>query len=172
MDNAAVAPSRVVTLHYSLTAPDGRTLDDSKARRQPLEYLHGHGNLFAALEGAMIGAEPGERLTATLPPAAAYGERDEALVSETPRSAFASETPLTPGQRFQAQGPEGPKTVTLVSVAESHVVVDANHPLAGLELTYALEIVDVREATRAELAKGHPLPPGTSHTEVEDRKQG
>ncbi|WP_110687431.1 FKBP-type peptidyl-prolyl cis-trans isomerase [Salinicola aestuarinus] len=171
MDNPVVAPSRVVTLHYTLTDASGRTLDDSKSRRQPLDYLHGHGNLFPALEAAMLGAEPGERVTATLAAAEAYGERDEALVSESPRSAFGGDTPLEPGHRFQAQGPEGPRTVTLVSVADSHVVVDANHPLAGKELSYALEIEEVREATRAELAKGHPLPPGTSHTEVEDRKQ-
>ena len=56
-------------------------------------------------------------------------------------------------------------------VDEAQVTVDANHPLAGETLTYEIEILEVREATRAELAKGHPLPPGTSHTEVEDHKR-
>lgn len=167
-----VAPSRVVTLHYTLHERAGRALDDSRARRQPLEYLHGHGNLFEALEQAMLGASPGDKRDVTLSPKQAYGERDEALVSETSRAAFPADTVLEAGQRFQAQGPEGPRTVTLQAVEATHVVVDANHPLAGRELVYAVEILEVREATRAELAKGHPLPPGTSHTEVEDRKQG
>ena len=110
-------------------------------------------------------------LSLTLAPADTYGERDEALVSKSPRAAFPEGQTLEAGQRFQAQGPDGPRTVTLLAVDESRVTVDANHPLAGETLTYEIEILDVREATRAELAKGHPLPPGTSHTEVEDRKQ-
>ncbi|WP_251976912.1 FKBP-type peptidyl-prolyl cis-trans isomerase [Salinicola avicenniae] len=167
----AIKPARVATLHYRLQNAEGRTLDDSRARQQPLEYLHGHGNLFTALESAMAEREAGDTLAVTLSPAEAYGERDEALVSESPRSAFPEAAPLTPGQRFQAQGPEGPRTVTLVAVGDRQVTVDANHPLAGETLTYELAILAVREATRAELAKGHPLPPGTSHTEVEDRKQ-
>lgn len=170
MNQSVIAPSRVVSLHYSLLDAQGRILDDSRARQQPLSYLHGHGNLFPALERAMAERAAGDSLSVTLSPAEAYGERDEALVSESPRSAFPDES-LRPGQRFQAQGPDGPRTVTLVAVEGSHVTVDANHPLAGENLTYELEILDIRDATRAELAKGHPLPPGTSHDEVEDRKQ-
>lgn len=170
MNQLMVAPSRVVALHYALRDEQGRTLDDSRARQQPLTYLHGHGNLFPALEQAMAGQGAGEALSVTLSPAQTYGERNEALVSESPRSAFPDES-LRPGQCFQAQGPDGPRTVTLTAIGDTRVTVDANHPLAGETLTYELEILEVREATRAELAKGHPLPPGTSHGEVEDRKR-
>jgi FKBP-type peptidyl-prolyl cis-trans isomerase SlyD len=171
MSQLGIEPSRVAILHYALLDASGRTLDDSRARQQPLEYLHGHANLFPALEAVLATHGPGARLSVTLAPADTYGERDEALVSDSPRSSFPEEQRLEAGQRFQAQGPDGPRTVTLVAVDESRVTVDANHPLAGETLTYEIEILEVREATRAELAKGHPLPPGTSHTEVEDRKQ-
>jgi len=171
MSQLAIEPSHVASLHYILLDERGRTLDDSRARQQPLAYLHGHDNLFPALEAVLATHEAGERLSVTLAPADTYGERDEALLSETPRSAFPEGQPLQAGQRFQAQGPDGPRTVTVVAVDDGRVSVDANHPLAGETLTYEIEILDVREATRAERVKGHPLPPGTSHTEVEDRKQ-
>lgn len=171
MSQFAIAPSLVASLHYVLADEQGRTLDDSRARQQPLEYLHGHDNLFPALEAALVARRAGEQLRVTLAPVDTYGERDEALVSASPRSAFPKDQVLQAGQRFQAQGPDGPRTVTVVEVDEAQVTVDANHPLAGETLTYEIEILEVREATRAELAKGHPLPPGTSHTEVEDRKR-
>ena len=166
MSQFAIAPSLVASLHYVLADEQGRTLDDSRARQQPLEYLHGHDNLFPALEAALVKRRAGEQLRVTLTPVDTYGERDEALVSVSPRTAFPKDQVLQAGQRFQAQGPDGPRTVTVVEVDEAQVAVDANHPLAG-----EIEILEVREATRAELAKGHPLPPGTSHTEVEDRKR-
>ncbi|OLO05609.1 MULTISPECIES: peptidylprolyl isomerase [Salinicola] len=171
MSQLAIEPSHVASLHYTLLDERGRPLDDSRARQQPLAYLHGHDNLFPALEAALASRKSGERLSVTLAPADSYGERDEALVSESPRSAFPQDQPLKAGQRFQAQGPDGPRTVTVLAADDAQVTVDANHPLAGETLTYEIEILEVREATRAELAKGHPLPPGTSHAEVEDRKQ-
>ncbi len=171
MTSITIIPGRVATLHYRLCDADGRTLDDSRARQQPLSYLHGHGNLFSALEAQLAGAAPGAQMRVTLSPVESYGERDEALVSETARSAFPADQPLHAGARFQAQGPEGPHTVTVIAADAGSVTVDANHPLAGHTLSYEIEILEVREATRAERVKGHPLPPGTSHTEVEDRKQ-
>ncbi len=171
MSQLAIDTSHVATLHYVLADERGRTLDDSRARQQPLEYLHGHGNLFPALESALAARRSGERLSVTLAPDETYGERDEALVGVSSRSAFPQDQQLKAGQRFQAQGPDGPRTVTVVATDDARVTVDANHPLAGETLTYDIEILAVREATRAELAKGHPLPPGTSHTAVEDRKR-
>ncbi|WP_431023609.1 FKBP-type peptidyl-prolyl cis-trans isomerase [Halomonas sp. H5] len=164
-----IAPQRVVTLHYVLEAADGQVLDDSRARQQPLEYLHGHDNIVAGLERALAGQAEGATLSVTLLPAEAYGLRDEALVQEVARSAFPVPD-LAPGMRFQTQGDAGPQVVTVLEVGESRVRIDTNHPLAGETLRYRLEVLSIREATRAELAKGHPLPPGTEASSVEDRK--
>ncbi|GGX80947.1 peptidyl-prolyl cis-trans isomerase [Litchfieldella qijiaojingensis] len=164
-----IAPQQVVTLHYTLRDASGTVLDDSRARDTPLEYLHGHHNIVAGLERALEGQPEGATLSVTLKPAEAYGVRDEALVQRVARTAFPADD-LAPGMRFQTQGDDGPEIVTVLEVGDTQVTVDTNHPLAGETLSYRLEVLSVRLATRAELAKGHPLPPEVDHTQVEDRK--
>ncbi|WP_136246986.1 FKBP-type peptidyl-prolyl cis-trans isomerase [Halomonas borealis] len=164
-----IAPQRVVSLHYVLSDEDGQVLDDSRARQTPLDYLHGHDNLMAGLERALAGHEVGAELDATLTPDEAYGRRDEALVREVGRDAFPVPD-LAPGMCFQTRGDDGPEIVTVLEVDDHSVRVDTNHPLAGRTLHYRLKVLEVREATRAELAKGHPLPPGTTADQVEDKK--
>lgn len=169
----SITAHQVVTLHYVLSdvLSDGstRVLDDSRAREQPLEYLHGHDNILSGLERDLEGRSAGDELRVTLTPADAYGVRNEALVQEVSRASFGS-AELAPGSRFQTEGEAGPQIVTVLSVEGDSVTVDTNHPLAGHTLRYHVTLLDVREATRAELAKGHPLPPGTEHSKVEDRK--
>lgn len=164
-----IAPQRVVTLHYVLSDADGEVLDDSRARQQPLEYLHGHRNIVEGLERALDGQPEGAELSVTLMPVEAYGLRNEALVREVGRAAFPVDD-LAPGMRFQTPGEAGPQVVTVLEVRDNSVLIDTNHPLAGRTLRYRLEVLEVRDATRAELAKGHPLPPGTDHASVEDKK--
>jgi FKBP-type peptidyl-prolyl cis-trans isomerase SlyD len=164
-----IAPQRVVTLHYVLRDADGNVLDDSRARQQPLEYLHGHHNIVSGLEGELSGRDVGDILSVTLMPADAYGLRDEALVHEVARHAFPVDD-LAPGMRFQTPGDDGPEVVTVLEVGDEAVLIDTNHPLAGQRLSYELEVLTVRDAARPELAKGHPLPTGTEPGEVEDRK--
>lgn len=164
-----IAAHRVVSLHYRLSDAAGELLDDSRERETPLEYLHGHGNIVAGLERALEGQPEGAELSVTLMPAEAYGVRDEAKVQEVSRGAFPV-AELAPGMRFQTPGDDGPEIVTVLAVDGTRVRVDTNHPLAGRTLSYRLEVLEVREATRAELAKGHPLPPDTAPGEVEDRK--
>ncbi|MDN3526149.1 peptidylprolyl isomerase [Halomonas sabkhae] len=164
-----VAPQRVVTFHYVLSDAQGQTLDDSRARDKPLEYLHGHGNIMAGLEEAMLDKAQGEELSVTLAPEQAYGVRDESLVREVGRDAFPNND-LQAGMRFQTPGDDGPEIVTVLEARPDSVLIDTNHPLAGHSLTYRVTLLDIRDATRAELAKGHPLPPGTTPEEVEDKK--
>lgn len=169
----SIAAHQVVTLHYVLSdvQHDGKkqVLDDSESRQQPLEYLHGHNNIVPGLERALEGQAAGSELSVTLMPADAYGIRNEALVQEVSRNSFGN-AELEIGSRFQTEGEAGPQIVTVVALEGDQVTVDTNHPLAGRTLRYKVKILDVREATRAELAKGHPLPPGTDHSKVEDRK--
>ena len=164
-----IAPHRVISLHYRLTDAAGTLLDDSRARETPLEYLHGHVNIVPGLEEALEGHSAKDTLTVTLGPDDAYGQRDEAKVQEVGRGSFPV-AELSPGMRFQTPGEDGPQVVTVLEVGATQVTVDTNHPLAGETLTYDLEVLSIREATRAELAKGHPLPEGTDHAKVEDRK--
>ncbi|MGM0702091.1 MAG: FKBP-type peptidyl-prolyl cis-trans isomerase [Pseudomonadota bacterium] len=164
-----IAPQRVVSLHYVLSDSHGHVLDDSQRRQQPLEYLHGHDNILPGLERALNGKEIGASVDVILSPAEAYGERDEALVREVGRDAFPVED-LTPGMRFQTPGDDGPEVVTVLDVFDERIRIDTNHPLAGQSLHYRLEVLDVRGATRAELAQGHPLPPDVEPSQVEDRK--
>lgn len=169
----SIMAHQVVTLHYVLSdvLSDGstRVLDDSNARHKPLEYLHSHDNILPGLEHALEGKKVGDELSVTLAPADAYGLRNEDLVQEVSRASFGS-AELAPGSCFQTEGEAGPQIVTVLSIEGNNVTVDTNHPLAGHTLRYQVNVLDVREATRAELAKGHPLPPGTEHGKVEDRK--
>lgn len=121
------------------------------------------------LESALEDKAAGDVLRVTLAPADAYGIRNEDLVQQVSRASFGSAA-LEPGSRFQTEGEAGPQIVTVMSIDGDMVTVDTNHPLAGHTLRYQVNVLDVREATRAELAKGHPLPPGTEHSKVEDRK--
>ncbi|KPQ30991.1 MULTISPECIES: FKBP-type peptidyl-prolyl cis-trans isomerase [unclassified Halomonas] len=169
----SISAQRVVTLHYRLkdVLSDGgeQLLDDSQARDKPLEYLHGHDNILPGLEQALEGQEAGAELGVTLAPADAYGVYSEALVQTVSRASFGS-AELSVGDRFQTEGEAGPQVVTVLNVDGDSVTVDTNHPLAGHTLRYQVKVLTIREATRAELAKGHPLPPGTEPSKVEDRK--
>ncbi|WP_447895966.1 FKBP-type peptidyl-prolyl cis-trans isomerase [Vreelandella sp. GE22] len=169
----SITSHQVVSLHYVLSDVPSHgqpeVLDDSQARQKPLEYLHGHENILPGLERALEGKAPGDAFSVTLAPVEAYGLRDEALVKTVSQTAF-SGADLTPGSRFQTEGEAGPQIVTVLEVEGDKVRVDMNHPLAGRTLAYQVKVLSLREATRAELAKGHPLPPGTEHKKVEDRK--
>ena len=150
---------KVVTIHYTLTDQEGEVLDSSVGE-QPLSYLHGRGNIIIGLEKALEGKKAGEKLQVTVPPDEAYGTVNEALVMQIPRTAFKDVDNLEPGMRFQVQGKEGVQVVTVTDIGESEVTVDGNHPLAGEELTFDVEITEVREATQEELSHGHVHGPG------------
>lgn len=149
-----IAENRVVTMHYELTGPDGTVLDSSKGR-EPLTYLHGHGNLIPGLESRIVGTEPATTLEVLVPAKEGYGEHDPEKTLPAKRSQFPAEADIQPGSQFQAQGPEGPMVVRVVKVEGDEVTLDANHPLAGVDLKFAVEVLDVRDATPDELSHGH-----------------
>jgi len=149
-----IAGEKVVSIHYTLKNAEGSVLDSSSGS-DPLAYLHGSGNIIPGLESALEGKEQGEKLSVTVEPGQGYGERDERLVQEVPRSAFKGVEELAPGMQFQAQGPQGARLVVVTEVADESVTVDANHPLAGQTLHFEVEVAEVREATREELEHGH-----------------
>jgi FKBP-type peptidyl-prolyl cis-trans isomerase SlyD len=148
-----IAENKVVSIDYKLQDDEGRVLDSSEGR-EPLQYLHGKGNIIPGLEQALTGREVGEEVKVDVPPEEAYGQRDPQLVQSVSKSLFQGVEKIQPGMQFQAQTPEGNRVVTVVDVAEEEVKIDANHPLAGQTLHFDVAVRDVREATPEEQQAG------------------
>ncbi|UOO88530.1 peptidylprolyl isomerase [Vitreoscilla massiliensis] len=156
-----VENGKVVSFHYTLTNAQGDVLDQSQD--QPMPYLHGAGNIIPGLEKELTGKKVGDKLTVKVPAAEAYGEYHEQLVNDVPREAFQGVDQIEPGMQFQANTPEGVQVITVKAVNGDQVTVDANHPLAGQDLNFDVEIVDVRDATEEESAHGHVHGAGGHH---------
>jgi len=145
----------VVSIHYTLTDSSGEVLDSSEGS-DPLNYLHGAGNIIPGLERALVGKAVGSNLEVVVAPEDGYGEVHEDLLQEVPMAAFQGVDDIEPGMAFEAQDQEGnARRVVVRSVSDDTVVVDANHPLAGVELNFAVEVVDIRDASEEEIAHGH-----------------
>lgn len=141
---------KMVKIHYTLKDKDGNQIDSSIGG-EPLEYMHGLGMLIPGLERQLEGKSAGEKLHAEIQPAEGYGEYDEQLVQAVPRSQFDVTMPIEVGQSFQAETATGPFMVRVTKVTDDEITVDGNHELAGKELFFDVEIIDVREPTEEEL---------------------
>jgi len=158
----SVAPDQVVSIHYTLKNDAGEVIDASPAG-EPLAYLHGHGNLIAGLERELAGRNAGEKLQVKVVAADAYGEYDPALVQRVPRRALKGIADVRVGMRLQAQSQHGARPVTVTQLAGDMVTLDGNHPLAGQNLNFEVEIAAVRPATPEELSHGHVHGPHGHH---------
>jgi FKBP-type peptidyl-prolyl cis-trans isomerase SlyD len=157
-----IAQDTVVSIHYTLTDDAGETVDSS-AGGDPLFYLHGNGNLVPGLENALEGKQAGDKIQVTVAPAQGYGEYDKQLVQRVPRRAFKGVADVKAGMQFQVNSDQGPRSVTVTNVAGDMVTVDGNHPLAGKNLNFAVEVMEVRQPSEEELAHGHVHGPGGHH---------
>jgi len=157
-----VAANRVVTIEYTLTDQQGQVLDSSDGG-EPLHYLQGHQNIIPGLEMALEGKQVGEQFTVTISPEDGYGLRDDALCHAVPREMFEDSQQIEVGMQFQTPTDQGVRIVTVVALSDEEVTVDANHPLAGAILTFAVKVVDIREASAEECAHGHVHHPGHAH---------
>ena len=153
-----VAPNAVVLIHYTLTDDKGEKLDSSDGT--PLAYLHGNGNLIPGLERELEGKSAGDKLTVKIAAADAYGEYDKALVQRIPRRALKGVGNIHVGMQLHTQSAHGVRAVTVTQIVGDMVTIDANHPLAGQNLNFDVEIAEVRVATQEELAHGHVHGPG------------
>ncbi|MFC6673888.1 FKBP-type peptidyl-prolyl cis-trans isomerase [Marinobacterium aestuariivivens] len=149
-----IAANTVVQIHYTLKNSEGNVIDSSDGQ-EPLAYLHGGGNIVEGLESALAGKAAGDKLDVTVEPERGYGDRRDDLVQTVDRSNFVGIEQIEVGMQFLAQTPWGEQPVTVVAVADDNVTLDGNHPLAGEVLNFAIEVVDVREATEEELQHGH-----------------
>ena len=151
-----VKAGHVVTLHYTLRIGSGNVLDSTHGT-EPLRYLHGHGDIIPGLERRLEGRLAGEKLLLIIPAAEAYGEHDEALIIRMKRENFPEGADIHTGMRFKAMTPGGRRIVEVVRADGDNIRVDANHPLAGVDLEFDLTIDEVRPATPEELAEGRVL---------------
>jgi FKBP-type peptidyl-prolyl cis-trans isomerase SlyD len=158
----SIAQDQVVSIHYTLTNDAGEILDRSAAG-EPLTYLHGHGNLIPGLERELAGKNTGDKLQVKILPADAYGEYDKALVQRVPRRALKGVPEVRVGLRLQAQTAQGTQAVTVTQLTGDLVTLDGNHPLAGQNLNFEVEVAEVRAATAEELQHGHAHGPGEHH---------
>lgn len=153
---------KVVSIHYTLTDDTAKVLDTSDGG-EPLVYLHGKGNIIPGLEKALNGKVKGDKFTVTLQPEDAYGPRDDNMKQSIPRSQFPKEEKIEVGMSFQADTPQGPMVLHILTVNDQEVTVDANHPLAGVPLTFVVEVDSVRDASAEEMKHGHAHGPGGHH---------
>lgn len=144
----------VVTLNYRVTDSDGDLVD---AGEQPIVYLHGgYGGIFDRLEEALHGKSVGDALEIKLQPNEAFGDYDADLVTVEPRDLFPDNIEV--GMQFERATEDDDSDgmlYTITEIADDRVVVDANHPLAGIALIFSCTIADVRPATADEITHGH-----------------
>ena len=158
----SITQDQVVTLHYTLRDDAGEIIDRSPDG-EPLAYLHGHGNLVPGLERELSGKRAGDQLQVTVSPADGYGEYDQALVQRVPRRTLKGLANLRVGMRLQAQTGHGARAVSVTRISGDMVTLDGNHPLAGKNLHFQVEVAEVRAATDEELSHGHVHGPGGHH---------
>lgn len=158
----SIKKDSVVTFNYTLKDDTGKVIDSSAAQ-EPLAYLHGHGNIVPGLERELEGKSAHDQLSVKVTPADGYGDYSRELVQKVPRRSLKGIANVTVGMRLHAETTEGPRAVTVTAVTGDMVTLDGNHPLAGKNLNFDIEILDVRDATAEELAHGHVHGPGGHH---------
>jgi len=148
-----IADKKAVAIEFTLKDDKGEVIETSVGK-DPLWFLQGLGNLVPGLEKALEGRGAGETVDVTLPPADAYGDRDEKEVRKVPLRRFKAPR-VQVGGRYQVQLDDGLRVVSVKSVSGDYALVDGNHPLAGRTLHFLVKIVEVRDATGEELEHGH-----------------
>ncbi len=149
-----IAENKVVKLNYKGTLQSGEVFDSSEGR-EPLEFIFGVGMIIPGLENGIKGLKVGDKKKVSVKAEEAYGPRMDEAVQEVPKQHFPAEIPLKVGMQLAAQGPHGVIPVVIADIKKDTVMVDFNHPLAGKDLVFEIEVVGVRDASAEELSHGH-----------------
>ena len=148
-----IADKMYVTIDYALTLESGQEIDKSP-EGQPLGFITGTGQIIPGLEKALIGRIAGDSAKVVVEPEDAYGPVKDDLFQEVPNSQFPSDADVKAGMAFEAQGPNGPFMITVAKINDNDTVtVDLNHPMAGKQMHFDVNVVEVREPTAEELAQ-------------------
>jgi len=153
-----ITKHKVAAIHYTLTDNQGKILDSSSGR-EPLYYIQGIGNLILGMEEGLEGKKKGDKFQIHVSPEKGYGVKDPAMTQKVPLTAFGGEK-VQAGMKFQTNHGQ---VVTVTEVSADTVTVDANHELAGVELHFDVEVMEVRNATSEEISHGHVHGPGGHH---------
>ncbi|MEQ1622696.1 MAG: peptidylprolyl isomerase [Methylococcales bacterium] len=157
-----VAENFAVSIHYTLTNDEGEVIDTSEGD-EALAYLHGYGNIISGLESALEGKAVGDKFKVRIEAEDAYGEVEDDRIQIISREMFEGVDELEVGQQFHADVSAGPGVITIINIDGDDVTIDGNHPLAGVALTFDVEIVDIRPATSEEITHGHVHGAGGHH---------
>jgi FKBP-type peptidyl-prolyl cis-trans isomerase SlyD len=150
-----IQPNARVVLEYTLKDEKGTVLDSSDAEDgEPIVYVHGYGMLVPGLEVALMGLEVGSVKDVTVSPDEGFGDRDDELVLEIDRGDFPDPKKVAIGDEVVAESPDGDEVpMRVVEVKADTVVVDANHPLAGVTLRYSVIVKEIAQASEEEIAE-------------------
>ncbi len=149
-----ITAKKVASIHYTLKNEQGEVLDSSEGQ-EPLTYLQGFQNLVPGLENALEGKAVGDKLSVVVSPEEGYGEKDPQLIQDLPRDMFGGIDTIEVGMAFHAETEAGQQVVEVIDIDGDTITIDGNHPLAGVELHFDVEVVDIRDASEEELTHGH-----------------
>ena len=148
-----ITKNAVVEFHYALSDTEKQL--ESSSKDEPSIYLHGHNGLFDTLENAFTGKTVGDKIEVTLTPEQSYGQPREDAMQRIPIKHLQGAKIWKPGMTAIVKSNQGRQEVTIVKVGRFNADCDLNHPFAGKTLTFAIEIVSLREATAEEISHGH-----------------
>ncbi len=149
-----ITKNSVVVMHYAVSDSDD-TLIDSSYDHKPMAIIHGTGYLIPGLEDALEGHQVNDKFEVSVDAEQAYGPRNDDYVQSVQKELLQGVEELTVGTQLRATTDDGEQTVIVIDITDDVVTVDGNHPLAGLDLKFDVEILEVREATAEELQHGH-----------------
>lgn len=166
-----ITNNSVVVMHYAVSDSEG-TLIDSSYDHKPMAIIQGSGYLIPGLEDALLDHQVGDKFEVAVSAEQAYGDRHDDYVQIVPKELLQGVEDLTVGTQLRASTDDGEQTVIVIEVTDDEVTVDGNHPLAGLDLSFDVEVLEVREATEEELAHGHIHAEGESCGGVPSHSHG
>jgi FKBP-type peptidyl-prolyl cis-trans isomerase SlyD len=151
---------KIVTVHYILTDDNGNTIENTYDLNKPTVYLHGRGQMLRGFEQQVSGATVGQKLNFTLMPSDAYGLRNVNKTQRIPVKYLKHEGKLTTGKQIRVNTDSGVQHGTIIKVGKFNADVDMNHPLAGKNLNFEVEVMEIRDATDSEIEQGQCLRKG------------
>ena len=155
--------NKVISFNYTLKDDQG-TVIESTINKRPLTFMSGQNQIIPKLENALNGMLIGGKKNIKVDAVEAYGEYDEKAIQNINKEQFPAEAKLEVGMTYLANSPEGKQVpFTITDVKEKDITVDFNHPLAGKDLEFDVELVDIRDATPEEISHGHVHGPGGHH---------